>query len=168
MQARSRIIVNRYDEALSILLPKDLDNLYPPEISIAIRTNTCSQLNRIHNNLILQLLELLYFVWSGNLLWCLDIWTIRRLWSCTDDGWNTIFSWSFYRELETVSEDICVHWWIWEGVSKVLFIYQRSSLNCCLRDTQYGNLNVGILENNAIKIQYSTTKGARFVFAFNY
>lgn len=26
MQARSRIIVNRYDEALSILLPKDLDN----------------------------------------------------------------------------------------------------------------------------------------------
>ncbi|KNB45199.1 hypothetical protein JH06_1104 [Blastocystis sp. subtype 4] len=64
MQARSRIIVNRYDEALSILLPKDLDNLYPPEISIAIRTNTCSQLNRIHNNLILQLLELLYFIYE--------------------------------------------------------------------------------------------------------
>ena len=65
MQARSRIIVNRYNEALSILLPEKLDSLYPPEISKAIRTNTCSQLNRIHNDLILQLLKLIYFVLMG-------------------------------------------------------------------------------------------------------
>ena len=65
MQARSRIRVSRWDDALSILLPKELDSLYPPEVSNAISTNSCTHLNRIHNDLILRLLELIYYVLIG-------------------------------------------------------------------------------------------------------
>ena len=65
MRARSRIMLERYDEALSILLPEKLEDIYTPEISESIRTHTCFHLKRIHDERIIQLLELILFVDLG-------------------------------------------------------------------------------------------------------